>query len=308
MQALQACCGNKFARENKTLVMNRIYWLVFPLVFMAFQLQASPHYKKHTVLKGETLFSISRSYGLKVADLVKVNPDIKTNKTLRLGQQLNIPGVNHIVAEVPIKTVRKDTLAHKAKLAGVPSTPDTPYREEENQVRSTADDKTALSTTATDNSQLALPARMDRSDGPKPEKNVSGNIAATPEVKAENVPVTPFSIRTSSANPGEYASLFGQYSAHNYTVKRNRGAANYLADNSPGNPYLALYSGAETGSVIKVTNMMNNKSVFVKVVGKVPSSDASKEIILKLNRKVAQELGAIDEKFLVEVAGVPSHQ
>ncbi len=297
MKALQACCGNRFAGEIKTLVMKRIYWLVFPLVFMAFQVQASPHYKKHTVLKGETLFSISRSYGLKVADLVKVNPDLKTKKDIRVGQQLNIPGVNHIVAEAPVKTVRKDTLAHKAKLAGVPSTPDTPYREEENQVRSSADDKTALSTTATDNSQLALP---------KPAKNVS--VAPTPEVKAENAPATPFSIRTNSANPGDYASLFSQYSAHNYTVKRNRGAANYLADNSPGNPYLALYSGAETGSVIKVTNMMNNKSVFVKVVGKVPSADASKEIILKLNRKVAQELGAIDEKFLVEVAGVPSNQ
>ena len=71
---------------------------------------------------------------------------------------------------------------------------------------------------------------------------------------------------------------------------------------SAGNQNLAFYSNAEMGSVIRVTNLMNHKTVFVKVVGKVPPMDAGNEITLKLSSKAAKDLGALDEKFLVEVA------
>jgi len=47
---------------------------------------------------------------------------------------------------------------------------------------------------------------------------------------------------------------------------------------------------------------MNHKTVFVKVVGKVPPMDASSDITVKLSSKAAKDLGALDEKFLVEVA------
>ena len=285
--------------------MKRIYLMIFSIVFLCFNLWASPHYKKHTVIKGETLFSISHQYGIKVTDLVKVNPDLKAKKELKIGLQLNIPATTRVTAEAA-KTIRKDTLVRKAKLAEVPSTPETPYRDEDNQAKVAMDTKGALSTTNNDNTVII-------------SKNgtANNNALSQPLVEKSDVPVvvapkvetaaTPFSIRTNSANPADYAALFSQYTARNYGVKRDRGAANYLADNSSGNPYLALYSGAETGSVIKVTNMMNNKSVFVKVVGKVPQADASKEVILKLSHKVAEDLGAIDEKFLVEVAGVPAN-
>jgi hypothetical protein len=47
---------------------------------------------------------------------------------------------------------------------------------------------------------------------------------------------------------------------------------------------------------------MNHKTVFVKVIGKVPPIDASSEVTVKLSNKAAQDLGAVDDKFLVEVA------
>ena len=44
----------------------------------------------HEVQKKETLFSISKIYGISVEDLLKVNPDIKTDK-LKRKSILNIP-------------------------------------------------------------------------------------------------------------------------------------------------------------------------------------------------------------------------
>ncbi len=51
--------------------------------------------KRHKVIKKETLYSISTKYGISVADLVKANPNLKTdkngNKIIQEGQILNLP-------------------------------------------------------------------------------------------------------------------------------------------------------------------------------------------------------------------------
>jgi LysM repeat protein len=135
--------------------MNRIYYIIFSLVFLSLQMQATPHYRKHIVVKGETVFSIAHLYGMKVNDLVKINPILKTKKKIRPGQQLNVHWTKPAGAEAS-KTLRKDTLAHKAKLAGVPSTPDTPYSEEDKQARSSSDTKNAFSTTSNDDPAITL--------------------------------------------------------------------------------------------------------------------------------------------------------
>lgn len=225
---------------------------------------------KHTIKKGETLYSISRNYGVKVNELVRANPVLKSNSHIKPGQQINIPGVS--APQAP-QNVRHEEIK---KVTPVPSTPETAYKEEDNRNRILS---TASASVNNDQPVIVKPAIENAS----------------------------FPLRTSSNNAGEYESIFGQYGDHGYKVKRNRGAANYLAENTSGNPYLALYNDAETGSVIKVTNLMNKKSVYVKVVGKVPPADASNEVIIKLGNKSAQELGARDEKFLVEVSGYCSN-
>src|SRR5690606_330646 len=93
------------------------------------------------------------------------------------------------------------------------------------------------------------------------------------------------------------------YASGGFKMKKVRGAANFIGDHTSGNPYLAFYNDAETGSVVKVMNPMNRKTVYVKVVGRVPPVDASRDIIIKLSGKAATELGAVDDRFLVEVSG-----
>jgi len=234
---------------------------------------------KHVVKKGETLYSISRSYGLKVKDLIQANPGLGAKASIRPGQKLIIPGkfANHAgtMVAAPGHVKPQATVA-------VPSTPDTPYKDEDSKARAVipgvSDDASATTTINSD----------------QPVINTTPSSAV-------------FSLRTNAASSADYPGVFSQYAAHGYKMSKNRGAANFLEDNTSGNPYLALYNGAETGSVIKVTNLMNKKTVYVKVVGHVPANDASKEVILKLSNKVARELGALDDKFLVEVASAQAN-
>ncbi len=53
------------------------------------QAATQPLYIKHTVKKKETLYSISRQYGVKLADLFEANPGLTTN--IKIGQVIRIP-------------------------------------------------------------------------------------------------------------------------------------------------------------------------------------------------------------------------
>lgn len=199
----------------------------------------------HKVKRGETLYSISKQYGLTPEELVKANPSIEKKMRVRLGQKLKIP--------------------KPAPKAVVPAP--------------------KVNTTAKETKEV------------KTEANSAGDKLFP---KAEPVAIK---LKTSSGNAAEYPGIFGKYASGGFKMKKNRGAANFINDNTSGNPYLAFYNDAETGSIVKVVNMMNKRTVYVKVVGRLPVADASREIIIKLSYKAARDLGAVDDKFLVEVAG-----
>ncbi|MBL0309407.1 MAG: LysM peptidoglycan-binding domain-containing protein [Bacteroidetes bacterium] len=207
---------------------------------------AQPCEQRHKVKRGETLYSISKEYGLKPEDLVKVNPSIEKKMKVRLGQKITIPCPPKVLAPVVFK---RDTMPIIEKVTVNPSD----------------------ATTHT------------------------GSV--TPKA------ATSIKLKTASGNSLEYPSIYGQYASGGFKLKKNRGAANFIDDYTSGNPYLAFYNDAETGSIVRVVNPMNKKTTYVKVVGKLPISDTSREIIIKLSNKAANDLGAVDNKFLVEVFG-----
>lgn len=64
--------------------------LIFIFIILIFTISFSfAQAKEHTVSKGETLYSISRSYGLTVDELCKIN-NIKQTEVLKIGQVLKV--------------------------------------------------------------------------------------------------------------------------------------------------------------------------------------------------------------------------
>ncbi|MCB0509149.1 MAG: hypothetical protein KDC82_00205, partial [Bacteroidetes bacterium] len=47
-------------------------------------------------------------------------------------------------------------------------------------------------------------------------------------------------------------------------------------------------------------NLMNNKVIYLKVVGSVPEKDAEKNISIKISKSAALDLNIIEERFLAE--------
>ncbi len=66
--------------------------------------------------------------------------------------------------------------------------------------------------------------------------------------------------------------------------------------------YLALHRTLPIGTNLEVRSLMNNRIVHVKVVGKLPDTGLNKNLLLRLSKPAYNQLGILDSKSKVEVS------
>jgi len=100
------------------------------------------------------------------------------------------------------------------------------------------------------------------------------------------------------------ANKFGLYE------KDEKGVATWMDDESlDPNKKLVLHRTAPIGTVIKITNIMTNRTTFAKVVGRFTDNEQTKDVVIVMTKNVAQSLGALDKRFQVNLSyGVPNEQ
>ncbi|MEX2232674.1 MAG: LysM peptidoglycan-binding domain-containing protein [Cyclobacteriaceae bacterium] len=79
------------------------------------------------------------------------------------------------------------------------------------------------------------------------------------------------------------------------------GVAELIEGTAGNRKYLALHRTAPMGTILKVRNEMNNREVFVRVMGKLPDTALTDKLIIKISKSAYDRLGAIDPRFRVEV-------
>ena len=77
-----------------------------------------------------------------------------------------------------------------------------------------------------------------------------------------------------------------------------KGMAALLEGTDGNRKYLAQHKSAKPGSIIKVRNEANKQEVFVRVIGQLNSTD---ETLVKISRSAYDRLGSTDQRFAVEV-------
>lgn len=81
------------------------------------------------------------------------------------------------------------------------------------------------------------------------------------------------------------------------------GVATWIQDGTSGpGKYYGLHRTAPIGTIIKVTNRMNNQFVYVKIVGVLPDSGENENVIIKLSQAVSEKLNVLDPIFRVELS------
>jgi LysM repeat protein len=69
--------------------------------------------------------------------------------------------------------------------------------------------------------------------------------------------------------------------------------------------YLALHKTAPVGTIVQVRNIMNNVSVYVRVIGQLPDTGENSNILIRLSPRAVQMLSTPDARFRVETSYMP---
>jgi LysM repeat protein len=333
----------------------------------------------HVVEKGQTLYSISRQYGLKPQDLIQYNESIGENMSVKLGQKIKIPSsaeaaiadAEKPVVATPIKTTRAEAVAsadnnfyHTVKKGETVFSISRMYGVSRDDLQAwngikelsikvgqklvvskdgaattakgPVDVSKAPSPNAVSATSSGLISRSDienamKKDGyvwtlpnavapkkqaePKPAaapaaEKIEAQVVktATPDAtaslnsggmgekvivgwKTESASERRDNYRTKSYDPSaEYESMYYQNIYSGLNKKVETGNVKLLIDNVTDN--IAYYNNASIGTILKLTNPDNGKTSYAIVVGKVPSTESS--YLVKVSGKVAKALSTKD--------------
>ncbi|MEQ8705880.1 MAG: LysM peptidoglycan-binding domain-containing protein [Phaeodactylibacter sp.] len=97
-----------------------------------------------------------------------------------------------------------------------------------------------------------------------------------------------------------YRKLY-QYDMANDREREHQGVAFWPKDMKGEADLMAMHRKAEIGSVISIYNPMSRRTIYAKVVGRIPDTVYKDDVVVVVSPLVARLLGAIDPRFFVKV-------
>lgn len=277
----------------------------------------SSFYLRHTVGIKENYYSIGRMYNVSPSqDLVPFN-QLKMEDGLRIGQVLQIPltetnfcqdakkGGDESLIPVYYKTVGRRALYQIGQqFNNVPSASLKKWNklsadqapEGINLIVGYLKVKTDLSPlSSSKNNPVEKVAGETETQGTVPEPVKKENAAAVKappaDRKEEYVPV--------KNNSGGYfrTQYEKQHSARSSEHQAGKAGVFKSTSGWDDGKYYCLNDKAEAGTIIKITNNANQRSVYAKVLDAMPEMKQNEGLILRLSNAAAAELGAGEELF-----------
>jgi LysM repeat protein len=275
----------------------------------------------HVVAAKETMFSISKAYGVSVDDIRQWNN--LTDNTLTIGQEIVIkkrntaatnntttPPVNNrqTTTSAATNTSGTHTVEAKETLYSIANKYDitVPQLKEWNNLQSNELDigqtifvkQPSRSTTpmqkdtSVTTQQPVVTSRQTTTTQPV-KNDVPTAKTDTPPVKNDTPPRETVKTNTETIRISE--------AVKNGDEILEKGIAELIEGTDGNRKYLALHRTAPVGTILKVKNELNNREVFVRVMGKLPDTALTDKVVIKISKSAYDRLGAIDPRFRVEV-------
>lgn len=235
---------------------------------------------EHQIERKQTLFSLAKFYGLGLDELYFYNPELANGKSLTKGQPIRIP--------IPNRAILRYYPPHFSRLNYVPvyyvvQPGETMYRISKEYF------KMPIDTIARRNNII----------------NNQISVGQPLHIGWMSIHGIPDSLRTHGGVMGGGNSELGRFYHQESLSKKEisqQGAAQWPKDEklNTGGGLFALHNQAPLRSVIAVTNPMTRRTMYVRVLGRIPDWYEQKVIVV-LSPAVAQALGAIDPSFFVQL-------
>lgn len=290
-------------------------------------------YISHVVKKGENFYSLSRAYGVPPKEIAAANK-ITMDQGLQLGHLLHIPltasnfsqkadasgtpvyhkvtdketlyrvSVNH--NKVPLDNIRqwnnfqgdglkKDGYIIVGYLKGgngaVASAPAPAPRKE------------VVKNEPKEQAPPAEPVTPPATEAPRKEVKKEPEARPVTDAPETTTPAPAPSPKTAApvvAN-GDFEKLYEQQTNGGKKATTEKGPGTWFKSNAVGK-YYALHNTAARGTIIKVTNPLNGKAIYAKVLDVIPQMKSNAGLIVKLSDGAMQALGTTDARFYCELS------
>ncbi|MFT2011331.1 LysM peptidoglycan-binding domain-containing protein [Pontibacter sp. 13R65] len=295
---------------------------------------------QHKVEPKETLYALSRKYSVSVAQIVEANPSVES--TIKIGQIVLIPRNRSgaaTAAAAPVKTATPAATTPAAAKTPAASASNRTFvvTERGDKVHVVEPGQTMYSISRMHNvrvedikawnglsgnqvnigSKLIVGKNVAATSSkpqyvPESDDVMTKDNPATEQVIASTVPAETYGTPAATATPesttaAETTTARNDAEENMAGVKKvlETGMAEMIDPKADTNKYLALHKSAPVGTIMQVKNAMNDQVVYVRVIGKLPDTGSNDKVIVKLSKKAYQKLGAVDQRFRVELSYVP---
>ena len=232
----------------------------------------------HTAVKGQTLFSLAKFYGLHFQELHHFNPGL--GEKLSVGQTIRIPIPNRAIIRYLPKGTPRTAYAPVTYLV---KKGDTVFRVGQ---------------------YFKLPTDTVISRGKIKDNILKPNMQI--HVGWISTKGIPESARSEPAHPLLKKNLpLNQQFEKSLSTKKvhtDQGPAFWQKEApSDGQSFYARFNQAPPRSVIEIVNPMNQGKIFAQVLGPIPPTVYDRNIKLVLSPAAARMLGARDPQFFVKI-------
>jgi LysM repeat protein len=259
----------------------------------------------HQVQAKETMFSISKKYGVTIDEIkqwnnlrdnsLSVGQDLVIKKKASSGSALTATKPNNPVSVKGAHTVAaQETMYSISRQYGVTV---QQLKEWNNLDDSGLQIGQSLVVVAPEQSSPVV----KKTDSVKTTAPVQPVVTSTPtpvETKKDPQPVKT-ETKTQTTTPPSTIRI--SESIKNGSESVESGIAELIEGTEGNRKYLALHRTAPIGTILKIRNEMNNREVFVRVMGKLPDTALTDKLIIRISKSAYDRLGAIDQRFRVEV-------
>lgn len=231
---------------------------------------------QHPVKAKQTLYSISKYYSLSMEELYEHNPSLRTDPTLHIGLRLKIPVPNLAIKRYKNK---KFVASKNASIYYVVQEGDNLYQICKRNFDMPVDSIAKRNNLKNSNirpGQLLLVAWMG-TEGVLPEWRPVRQYTQSDALKAK--------YEEAKAKRKEVDS---------------QGVCFWQKDSKEKGDLYALHREAAIGTPICVTNPMGGRTVYAKVIGRIPEG-YKRNIEVVLSPEAVRKIGARDPEFFVKV-------
>lgn len=250
----------------------------------------------HTVEAGQTLYAISRQYDVSVDEIKKLNN--LTSNELSTGQKLAIRQGTTSGGVVPVATGGANTVARSRATLHTVEPSETLFSIAR-RYNVSVDDIKKWNDLKGNSLSVGQQLNVGENAGESPAPVV---VEAPPREKKKEL-VVKENGSLKQINKDGYTRDTASVAGYEKVVEE--GFAMVIENSPETRKFLALHRTAPIGAILEVKNRMNGRSIYVRVVGKLPDTGINNKVLIRLSEKAYQRLEAIDPKVPVEVSYVP---